>query len=575
MVDKSEAIQCLSEIAALLELKGENVFKVRAYQNAARILENTALTLPEFVNQAKQGEIKGIGAAISSKLEALCSSGELSYLKELRSEFPPGVIELMSIPGVGPKKAGLLAKALGIKSVEELEQACRDSRVAELKGFGEKTQAKIIAGIASRKQYSSKFLYPEAWHTGQEIAASLKESGHVGQVEVAGSIRRRKEVVADIDIVATSKDPEGLMQVFVTLPRVKQVLGHGDTKSTVVLYSGIQVDLRVVEDAEFPAALLYFTGSKAHNTKLRGIAQDKKLKLNEYGLFKGKRALKAHSEEELYHHLGLAYVPPELREDQGEIEFAAKNRKGGFPKLVELADIRGVLHAHSSYSDGKNTLEEMAKGTKELGYEYLGITEHSKSSSYAGGLTVERIRDQHQEIEALNKKLAPFKIFKGIECDILVDGALDYTDEILKSFDFVIVSVHSRFGLDKEAMTARILRAISNPYTTILGHLTGRLLLEREGYAVEVSKILECAAKNRVAVEINCNPRRLELDWRYHRQAVELGVKLAICPDAHSIRGLSDIEYGIGVARKGGLEATNIINCGDVNEIQNYFRMKR
>lgn len=569
----SEISQSLQEIATLLELKGENAFKVRAYQNAARLLETLEIPLSQFVADAQAGKIKGIGEALQEKIATLYHTGSLPYLQELRDEFPPGLLELFQVPGLGGKKIKMLYDSLHISSISDLKEACEQGKLSGLKGFGEKTEQNILAGIHRLSTYAGKFLYPDAYLEAQAIGEILQQSGLVLQLEIAGSLRRKKEIVGDIDLLVTSKKPKEVMNLFVSLPQVASSVAHGETKSSVVLKSGINADLRVVSEQEFPAALLYFTGSKEHNTLVRGIAKNKGYKLNEYGLFRGEHALKMNSETEIYEELGLCFIPPEVRETQGELEFAEKafSHNQNFPTFVQDSDLVGVLHTHTTYSDGKNTLRDLAQAVRAMGYQYLGVSDHSQSAAYAGGLKIDAIKRQHEEIDLLNEQLKPFYIFKGIESDILAEGALDYKDNVLETFDFVIASIHSSFSMTEQEMTKRIIRAVSHPATTILGHPTGRLLLERDGYAVDIPAVLDACHEHGVAVELNANPLRLDLDWRYLKRAKELGIAIPINPDAHSIDQVAHMSVGVGIARKGWLEKKNVLNTYTTAQLKQYF----
>ena len=568
--------EALEEVGALLELNGENQFKIRAYQNGARIVRGVSSDLEQFVAEARAGKVKGIGPALRDKIATLYETETLPYLEELRSSFPEGLLELLNIPGLGAKKIRTLYNELEISSLAELKSACEQNKLAELKGFGVKTQENILKGIAHRESFEGQYRFSEAWAEAKKLLAALRATKLTSELEVAGSLRRRKPVVKDIDIIATSDSPDRLMEAFVQYEEGVDVKAHGATKSAITLRSGISVDLRVVSKDEFAPALAYFTGSKEHNTAVRSIAQKKGYKLNEYGLFSGEEKLETAGEAEIYQELELCYIPAELREVQGEIEEAQAyfKTKKSFPRPLETSDIKGILHCHTTYSDGKHSLEQMVTAAKESGFEYIGITDHSQSAAYAGGLKAEQIQRQHEEIDQLNEALAPFRIFKGIESDILVDGALDYPDEILESFDFIVASVHSRFQLSEKEMTKRLIAAVENPYTTILGHSTGRLLLKRDGYPVNLPAVLEAAAAAGTAIEINANPRRLDLDWQYYRRAKELGIAIPICPDAHSIEGMKDIEYGVGVARKGGLTTKDILTCWPRAEVAKYFERK-
>ncbi len=573
----SEIADNLEEIATLLELQGANVFRIRAFNNAARVVRSVEIELSDFVEEASAGKVKGIGPAISENIQVLFNEGELPFLDELRDSFPEGLLELLNIPGLGAKKVKKLYEELEIESLSDLEEACKNEKLSDLKGFSSKTETNILESIERYRKFSSQFLYRTALEKSKEILEYLSKSKLTGKVELAGSLRRNKEVVKDIDIIATSRSPVKLMEKFTSYPSVEKIVAEGETKSSVIIEDGLGVDLRVVSEEEFAAAILHFTGSKEHNTRLRSIAIKKGLKLNEYGLFKDDTALSLDSEEAIYKELGLAWVPPELREDRSEIEEAQRllKKKSTFARLIEVDDIKGILHAHSTYSDGKHTLEQMALAAKDLGFEYLGITDHSQTAAYAGGLKPAAVKKQHKEIDELNKKLAPFKILKGIESDILADGSLDYNEKVLESFDFIIASVHSQFNLDESAMTKRFINAIKNPYTTIIGHPTGRLLLKREAYALNIPEILSAAKEYGVSIELNANPRRLDLDWRYLSQARKLGISIPINPDAHSIEGMQNIAYGVKVARKGGLTKDESLCCMNLNSLEKFLDARR
>lgn len=570
--DTEEVIAVLEEMATILELKGENPFKVRAYANAARTLSAQAEPVEELVASGKLGRLKGFGEAITEKVTTLVETGKLPAYEELRSSVPDGLFEMLKIPQMGPKKVKAIHDELGISSLGELEYACHENRLAVLPGFGAKSQERVLKGIEDLKRYATQFLYPDAAEAARQLTQGLKGLKAVEAAQVAGSLRRRREVVKDIDIVASSQKADAVAEAFSRLPQVAEVTLSGPTKTSVRLEGGIACDLRVVEPSSWAAALVHFTGSKEHNTQLRGRAKKEGLTLNEYGLFKGKRPKSLKTEEELYKALGLFFIPPELREGLGEVEAA---EAGELPELIEEGDLAGILHVHTDWSDGLNTLEEMARATREAGYGYLGICDHSQSAAYANGLSPKRAREQQRAIDKLNEKLKGFRLFKGIEVDILADGSLDYDDKLLASFDFVVASIHSRFGLSQEEQTRRLLKAASHPSVTIIGHPTGRLLLAREGYAVDIEAFLEGAAKHGVAVELNSHPQRLDLDWRYLRRAKELGVAVAINPDAHHPGGLSDVSYGVGIARKGWLSAQDVLNTRGAEELAEFFSSKK
>jgi DNA polymerase (family 10) len=470
---------------------------------------------------------------------------------------------------MGPKKVKAVYEKLGVKSIDELEQAANDNKIAPLDGFGTTTQMKILYGISQVRKFSERHLFHNAMDEARGILDEIAKAPGVRRSLLAGSLRRRRETIKDIDLLVSASEPEAVMDLFTTLSRVETVAAKGSTKSSVVLKSGINADLRVVSEEEFPFAANYFTGSKEHNTELRARAKKMGYKLNEYGLFEGEKLIPCKGEEEIYRKLGLDFIPPELREAQGEIEAAERHE---LPELIADTDIRGIFHVHTNASDGTVTAEEMAVGAKAMGFEYLGIADHSRSAAYAGGLSIDRVKAQSKEIVELNKRLKAIRVFHGIESDILPDGSLDYPPDVLDLFDFVVISVHQNFRMSESDMTRRIVRAIENPYTTILGHPTGRLLLAREGYQVDVPALIDAAARNNTIIEINSNPHRLDLDWRYHRSAKEKGVKIAICPDSHTVKGMEDFRYGVGVARKGWLTKHDVINCLGAREVEKLFQ---
>ncbi|ADD03394.1 MULTISPECIES: DNA polymerase/3'-5' exonuclease PolX [Thermoanaerobacter] len=570
-MDKKEIANILNDIGLLLELKGENPFKSRAYYNAARTIELLEEDIETLVKEDRLKEIKGIGEAINKKITELVLTGKMEYYENLKASIPEGLVEMLKIPGLGPKKIKTIYEKLNITTIRELEYACIENRLVDLPGFGEKTQKKILEGIQFVKQFSGQHLFAEVYTEALKLKEYLDMTKTALVTKIAGSLRRKKEIVKDIDILASASDSSKVMEAFVNYQDVREVIAKGDTKTSVTLKSGINADLRVVTEKEFPYALHHFTGSKEHNTAMRHRAKQMDIKMNEYGLFRGDKLIECKSEEEIFDKLGLLYIPAELRENMGEIEAA---EKGELPKLIEEKDIKGVFHVHTTYSDGANTLIEMIETARKLGYKYIGITDHSRSAFYAGGLKEEDLVRQWEEIEKLSKKYNDIVIFKGIESDILPDGSLDYEEEILKQFDFVIASIHSHFRMSKEDMTKRMIKAIENKYTTIIGHVTGRLLLARDSYEIDIYEVIAAAAHYGKIIEINANPYRLDLDWRYVKHAKEKGVKLAICSDAHSIEGLNDVKYGVGIARKGWLEAKDVINTYEVHEIYKLFRQK-
>jgi DNA polymerase (family 10) len=559
-MDKYQVAAVLDEIGTLLELQGENSFRCNAYHNAARSLEQTEESLADLIKQDRLGEIRGIGDAMKEKITTLVGDGRLPYHEELKKKIPPGLLQMLRLPGLGPKKAKALYDHLGVQSIDELRAACEQGKVAGLKGFGAKSQQKILEGLPFFEQAGQRVRLDQALTIGESLLAAVRAAPGVIRAELCGSARRRKETIADIDLLVSAKDSGPVMDLFVTLPGVNQVIGRGDTKSTILVSAGgatLNADLRVVTDEQFPFALHYFTGSKDHNIAIRARAQSYGLKLNEYELAGDGRKVKCKDEADLFRALDLDYIPPELREMTGEIQAAAEHR---LPTLIEIDDLTGTFHCHTDWSDGKNTLAEMAGAARALGFKYLGIADHSPSLTIANGLSPERVRRQHEEIDALNKTFKGFRLFKGIECDILADGRLDYEDTVLATFDYVVASVHSHFGQTQEEMTARILRAVSHPLVTMLGHATGRLLLRREGYKVDLDAVLQAAAKQGTMVEINAHPQRLDIDWIHCKRAKALGVKIVINPDAHSTHELELVRYGIDVARRGWLEKKDVFN---------------
>lgn len=561
-MNKQEVAAALDEIARLMELSGENHFKVRSYTNGARTIEQLDEDLEKLVAEGRLQDLKGVGEALSQKIEELVKTGKVAFLENLRAQFPPTIHELFTIPGLGPKRVKQVYDVLGVASLKDLEQACVKGSLTDLKGFSAKMQEKLLEGIAFARRQQGQHLVNKAFDAADGVLAWLQEGEDVQRIALAGSLRRRKEVVKDVDIVASSVRPVPLMQRFVDYPEVDHVVGHGETKSSVVLKNGIAVDLRVVRDEQFPFALAHFTGSKAHNVVMRQRAKERDLKLNEYGLFEnGHDSLSCKDETAIYKALGLPYIPPELREDLGEFE--AKR----LPKLITDDDIRGVIHCHTTYSDGKNTLEEMVEAAQTAGYEYIVITDHSQSAGYAGGLKPDRVAAQQEHIQKLNKTLEGFRIFSGIESDIRVDGSLDYDEDVLKSFDFIVASVHQKLDMTEAEATKRVVKALENPYTCILGHPTGRLLLSRRGFPLDMEKVFDAAAANNVAIEINANYMRLDCDWRYLRRGKEKGVKFSIGPDAHRVPGIAFIRYGVGIARKGWLEAEDVVATYTAEEL--------
>ena len=562
----------LQEIAVLLELRGENTFKSRAYYNGARTVELMGEEeLRRLVHEDKLKDIPGIGAALNEKLKELILTGKLQYYEELKASIPPGLLDMLSVPGLGPKKIKVLHDTLGITTLGELEYACKENRLVSLKGFGAKTQENIIKGIEYFRRFQGQHYYSEAKEIADALLTSISAFPAIAEASLAGSLRRCKEIVKDIDLVASTAVPGNLTNYFAELPHVSEVIALGETKVSVRLREGINVDLRVVGTEEFPYALHHFTGSKEHNTALRHRAKGMGMKLNEYGVFRGEELVVCRSEADIFEALGLAYVPPELRENYGEIEAA---EKGTLPRLIGEDDIKGIFHVHTGYSDGNNSLEDMVRACREAGYTYVGISDHSQSAFYASGLKEAGLGKQLKEIAVLQQKYPDIAILSGVESDIRADGSLDYPDEILQQLDFVIASVHSGMRMSAAKMTARLVRALSHPKVTMLGHPTGRLLLGREEYPLELEKILQTALENNVIIELNASPARLDLDWRHLKRAREMGLLISINPDAHSIAELKDTNMGVAIARKGWLEKENVFNTRSRDAVQDYLKLR-
>ena len=571
----AEVADALEEIGLLLELLGENPFKTRAYGNAARIVRGLDLSLEELIARKALGELKGIGPALVDKITTLVTTGKLPYLDELRKQLPAGMIDWLKIPGLGPKKARVIHMTLGIATLAELEAAASDGKLRDLPGFGEATEKKILAGIARVREYAGRFLRPVILGEARRLLARLTSIAGVNAVRVAGSARRGAETSKDIDIVATAQDALPAMEAFATDPRVIEIVSRGPTKCSVRLEAGPNADLRVVSASSFPFALLYFTGSKAHNVALGARAQALGLELNEYALIREAdgTAIACEDEAGIYRALGLPFIPPELREDAGEIEAA---ERGALPRLITRDDLKGILHCHSTWSDGTNSIEEMAHASRAMGMTYLGLCDHSRAAAYAGGMSIERVREQHLAIDAANAKSGQaFRVLKGIEVDILADGSLDYPDEVLASFDLVVASVHSRFSLQASEQTERMIRAVSNPYVDILGHPTGRLLLTRDPYPLDLFAVIDAAAARGVAIEINAHPQRLDLDPAGLRHGLAKGMKTSVNPDAHETAGIADIAYGIDTARRGWCTSGDVLNALPLPDLLEWLRQRR
>lgn len=573
-MEKAALVHILREIALLMELKGENPFKVRAYLQAATLLEQDAAIWQLLESQGDITTIRGIGKALAEKIETLYSTGHLPYYEELKSCVPVELLDMVNVPGLGPKKVKQLFDELGIKTIKALKKACLDGQVAKLKGFGQKTEEKILAGLEKRAQYQKRYLWWDAQVIAQKILKSIEALPEVEKASSAGSLRRKVETVGDLDFIVASKDPKSVMASFISEQWVHEVIERGLTKSSIRLESGLKADLRVVPLDVYYFALHHFTGSKEHNVLMRQRAHALGYSLSEWGLkLKDTQkpvACQIASEEDLFKLLNLHYIPPELREGLDEISHAEKKK---CPILIKQEDIRGVFHNHTDASDGMACLEEMVAGAQALGFQYIGIADHSKASVQANGLDEKRILQQIKAIDKLNAS-GKYKIhiFKGVEADILTDGSLDLDEAILSQLDYVVGSVHRGFAMDEATMTRRIIRAIESPYLSMLGHITGRLLLKREPYAVNVQKVIESAVKCDKIIEINAHPRRLDMDWRYWKQASEQGLVASINPDAHDVEGLKYYKAGVNVARKGWLTKKSVLNAWPLAKVKQYLK---
>jgi DNA polymerase (family X) len=562
--------EVLYQIADLLDLKGDTFFKTRAYRIAAQTIEVLDENIEDIVKQDRIKEISGIGNALAKKIKELVETGKLEYFENLKKEIPQGLLKMLEISGLGPKKVAAIYKNLGIKTIPELGQACKEGKLRDLEGFGIITEQNILRGIQLKGKTSGRVFLNLANEDGQNYTNYLKKNDKIKRLSIAGSLRRRKETIGDLDILASSDSPNEIMDFFVKYEDVKQVLLKGSTKTSVILNDGLQVDLRVVEDKNFGAALQYFTGSKEHNVKMRSLAIKKGYKLNEYGLFikKTEKFVVGENEEEIYNKLGLEYIEPELRENRGELE-AAKEKK--LPNLVKLQDIQGDLHVHSVYSDGFEQIENIANFCKKKGYKYVGITDHSQSLHVARGLTEDKIKKKLKEIQDLNKKIDDFEIFCGTECDIKTDGTLDYSDKILEMFDYVGVGIHIGFKMDSKQATDRYLRAMDNEHVLFIAHPTCRLIGRREPFELDIEKIFDKAKETKTFLEINSFPDRLDLNDLHVKIAKDKGVKFVVNTDSHYINHLSFMQYGISTARRGWLEKNDILNTHSLNEIQKVF----
>ena len=576
-MDKKDISEVLDRIGTMLEIKGENPFKIRAYFSGARTLQTMEEDLGEVIESGKLGEVPGIGKALTEKIETLFTTGELAFYDKLVASVPAGLMDLLDIPGLGGKKIKVLHDKLAIDSIDSLRLACEAGKVAELKGFGKKTEEKILSGIENREAYAARHLWWDARAVVEKILPKLEALPEVERVEAAGSFRRGMETVGDLDFLVASSNPAPIMDWFTSMDSIAEVTAHGDTKSSVRLEGGMQADLRVVPTAQFYFALHHFTGSKDHNVRMRQKALSMGLSLSEWGLRPEEQKdssrkagpVEAHSEADIFEALGLQYVPPSLREGMGEVEAAERNE---LPELLEFADLKGCFHNHTTASDGRNTLEEMAKEADRRGWEYLGISDHSKASFQANGLDEERLSKQVQAINNINES-GNFRVhlFSGSEVDILSGGKLDFEDSVLDALDYVVASVHNGLTQDEETMTARIIKAIEHPKVTMIGHVSGRLLLRREASKINFTKILDAAISNGKILELNANPMRLDMDWRHWRRAAEKGLLCCINPDAHALHHFDFQHAGVLAARKGWLTAKDVFNTRTLREVQEYL----
>lgn len=572
-MERNQAAYYFEQIAMLLDLKGENPFKVRAYSQAARAVKTYNGDLDSLARHNGLSSIKGLGKSTISKLEELLETGRIQYLDELRQSFPSSFRELLRVPGLGPKRLKIIHHELKVTDPAQLEQACLESKVAGLKGFGPKIQTQILEGLELLKKYRGKHLWADVEPWALALMDELSGLESVGRVEAAGAYRRLKEFVERLTLVIETENHNDVKTALEKRADVFELKQNRDGRINFHLESGLQVEIILAPAPSFPMALHHHTGSGKHTAALQEHATKSGLLLNDKNLTDRRcRRLEIKDEAELFKNLNLSFIPPELREGDGEVEAAAK---GELPELIRNSDLKGIIHVHTTYSDGVMTVSEIVETCRKLGYEYVGISDHSQSAFYAGGLTEDDVKRQIEEIERARAEYPDITIFHGMESDILVSGDLDYSESILELFDFVIASVHSGFHLPEKAMTRRLIRAVKNPYTTILGHPTGRLLLEREPYALDLPAVLHAAAECGTAVEINANPRRLDLDWREIRAASALGIKIVICPDAHHPEGMLHSRYGINIARKGWLTKKDVLNCLGKDEMASYFLNKK
>lgn len=569
---KKEIAAILEEIAVFLELQGANLFRIRAYRNGARALLNMEEDLSKAIKNKTLTAYEGIGNHLAEKITTLYETGRLSEYEELKKSIPPGLLEVIQIQGLGPKKVKTLYQKLKICSIEDLQKAALGGKISPLRGFGVKTEQNILHALERRESYQKRYLWWEAWEVAASMLKKLKQLKGIKQAEICGSLRRKLETVGDLDFLVATDRAKSVMDWF--LSQAESITAEGETKASVRLPGGMQADLRILPVSQFIYGLVYFTGSKEHNIKLRTRSLKQGWSLSEYGFESKKkvRVPRVQSEADLYKALGLSYILPELREDRGEIEAA---EKGAIPQLIEPQDIRGTFHNHTTASDGRSNLKEMIAAAVDLGWEYIGISDHSQSSVQANGLSAERLLKQIETIHQINdSKEYKIHIFAGLECDILANGSLDFSDTILQKLDYVIVSIHASLSQDEKTMTQRIIKALEHPLTTMLGHPTGRLLLKREPYAVNVPKVIDAAIANRKIIELNGHPMRLDLDWRFWRAAAHKGLRCCINTDAHARDQLAFYKAGVNAARKGWLTKKEVINTLPLPEMMRFLNAR-
>ncbi len=571
-VQNSDISNIFHKVADLLEIEGANPFRVRAYRNASRAVSSLPRNVSDMIDSGEDlTKLPGIGKDLAGKIEEIAETGNLAQLEELEGKTPPGLSQLMKVEGLGPKRVKALNRHLGVTSLEELEKAAREEKIRDLEGFGEKTEQAILEELKAHKGTEARIKLMEAEQRARSLVDYIKKGKGIKHITVAGSYRRRKETVGDLDILVTCRKGANVMDRFVEYEDIQKVVSKGTTRATIVLRSGLHVDLRVLPQVSYGAALHYFTGSKAHNIAVRTLGVKKNLKINEYGVFKGDDRIAGETEAEVYDQVGLPYIEPELRENWGEVEAGLK---GELPRLITLDDLRGDLHAHTKATDGHATLEEMADAAKKRGYDYLAVTDHSKKVTMAHGLDAKRLKKQAKEMDSLNGKRDDIVLLKGIEVDILKDGSLDLPDDILKELDLVVASVHYQRRLSKEKMTERVLRAMDNPYVNIFAHPTGRLIKERDPFDIDLEKIMQGAMERGCFLEINAYPDRLDLSDRHAKMAKDMGLKLAISTDAHSIADLDFIRYGVDQARRGWLASEDVINTRSLKQLRKLLKRK-